>query len=92
MPLTLEEMASKGYTKATAKDAIIRKSWEAAKERCIANYGKMPFGPTRKAAHAAAVRKATHRTLASEPELAPEIGISGRRMVLRFPRIRHLDG
>lgn len=59
---TLEEMASKGYTKATAKDANIRRSWEAAKERCISNYAKMPFGTTRKANHAAAVRAATHRT------------------------------
>jgi len=62
MPLTLDEMADKGYRKATAKDANIRKSWEAAKERCIRNYGKLPFGPTRKANHAAAVRAAKHRT------------------------------
>jgi hypothetical protein len=62
MPRTLEEMVSKGYSKATAKDANIKRSWEAAKERCITNYGAMPFGPTRKANHAAAVRAATHRT------------------------------
>jgi len=62
MPLTLAEMATKGYTKATAKDANIKASWGAAKERCISNYGKMPFGATRKANHAAAVRAATHRT------------------------------
>jgi len=59
---TLEEMATKGYTKATAKDEAIKRSWAAAKERCISNYAKMPFGPTRKANHAAAVRAATHRT------------------------------
>jgi hypothetical protein len=59
---TLEEMVAKGYTKATTKDANIRKSWEAAKERCISNYQALPFGPTRKANHAAAVRAATHRT------------------------------
>jgi hypothetical protein len=59
---TLEEMASKGYTKAKAKDENIKRSWEAAKERCITNYGKLPFGPTRKANHAAAVRAAKHRT------------------------------
>jgi len=80
MAYTLEEMASKGYTKAKAKDAAIKKSWEAAKERCITNYGKMPFGPTRKANHAAAVRAATHRTSVSEPELTTEIGISGERI------------
>jgi hypothetical protein len=62
MPLSLEEMAAKGYTKATAKDASIKASWAAAKERCISNYGKMPFGPTRKSNHAAAVRAASHRT------------------------------
>jgi len=55
-------MATKGYTKATAKDEAIKKSWAAAKERCIANYAKLPFGPTRKSNHAAAVRAATHRT------------------------------
>jgi hypothetical protein len=59
---TLEEMASKGYTKATAKDAAIKASWAAAKERCISNYGKLPFGPTRKANHATVVRAASHRT------------------------------
>jgi hypothetical protein len=62
MAYTLDAMADKGYKKATAKDANIKRSWEAAKERCISNYGKLPFGPTRKANHAAAVRAATHRT------------------------------
>jgi len=62
MPASLEEMASKGYTKATAKDGNIRKSWDAAKDRCISNYGALPFGPTRKANHAAAVRAASFRT------------------------------
>jgi len=59
---TLDEMAEKGYRKATAKDDLIKKAWEAAKERCISNYAKLPFGPTRKAAHARAVRAAKHRT------------------------------
>jgi hypothetical protein len=59
---TIDEMVSKGYAKATAKDANIKRSWEAAKERCISNYQALPFGPTRKANHAAAVRAATHRT------------------------------
>jgi hypothetical protein len=61
-PMSLEEMADKGYRKATAKDENIKRSWAAAKERCITNYAKLPFGPTRKANHAAAVRAATHRT------------------------------
>jgi len=62
MVRTLDEMATKGYTKATAKDANIKASWAAAKERCITNYAAMPFGSTRKANHAAAVRVASHRT------------------------------
>jgi hypothetical protein len=76
---TLDDMAAKGYTKATAKDASIKASWAAAKERCISNYGKLPFGPTRKANHAAAVRAASHRTPDSDNELATKIGISGVR-------------
>lgn len=60
--MSLEEMATKGYTKATAKDTSIKASWAAAKDRCISNYAKLPFGPTRKANHAAVVRAATHRT------------------------------
>jgi len=62
MVRTLDEMATKGHTKATAKDANIKASWAAAKERCITNYAAMPFGATRKANHAAAVRVASHRT------------------------------
>lgn len=62
MVRTLDEMASKGYTKATAKDENIKRSWDAAKTRCIDNYAKMPFGTIRKANHASAVRAASHRT------------------------------
>ena len=62
MARTLEEMASKGKTKAKAKDENIKRSWAAAKDRCISNYAEMPFGSVRKANHAAAVRAATHRT------------------------------
>jgi len=62
MPRSLSEMATKGYTKATAKDANIKGSWAAAKARCISNYAAMPFGATRKANHAAAVNAASHRT------------------------------
>jgi hypothetical protein len=60
--VTLDELASKGYTKATAKDDNIKKSWVAAKERCITNYAALPFGKIRKENHAAAVRAATFRT------------------------------
>jgi hypothetical protein len=60
---TLEEMASKGYTKAKAKDENIKKLWAEAKPRCIANYAKIEgFGPIRKANHRAAVEAAKHRT------------------------------
>jgi len=59
---TLDDMAEKGYRKAKAKDDIIKERWSKAKERCIENYGKLPFGESRKRAHAAAVRAATHRT------------------------------
>jgi hypothetical protein len=60
MPRTLEEMVSKGYTKATAKAPRISASWEAAKGRMKDGYGKMPFGPTRKANYNAAVDVAKH--------------------------------
>jgi len=62
MPLSIEEMASKGYTKATAKDASIRSSWAAAKTRMIAGYDATPFGPTRKSNYKSVVSAATHRT------------------------------
>lgn len=58
---TLEEMAEKGKSKLARKADAISRSWEAAKERCISNYAKLPFGPTRKANHAAGVRAARHR-------------------------------
>jgi len=62
MVISLEEMATKGATKARAKDANIKASWAAAKDRCISNYAAMPFGSRRKANHAAAVRAASFRT------------------------------
>jgi len=62
MARTLEEMAAKGYSKATAKDANIRRSWESAKDRMISGYKELPFGPTRKANYESAVKVATHRT------------------------------
>lgn len=58
---TLEDMATKGKEKMSRKAAQISASWEAAKERCISNYAKLPFGPTRKANHAAGVRAGKHR-------------------------------
>lgn len=57
---TLEEMAEKGYRKAKAKEVNISRAWEAAKERMVAGYRDLPFGPTRKANYEAAVRAAKH--------------------------------
>jgi len=52
---SLEEMASKGQRKLTAKAGTMASSWSAAKSRMKTNYGAMPFGPTRKAAYGAGV-------------------------------------
>ncbi|MEM1557425.1 MAG: hypothetical protein QXI11_00875 [Thermoproteota archaeon] len=61
MPLTLDEMADKGYRKAKAKEPRISTSWEAAKERMKRGYDATPFGPTRKANYRAAIDAARHR-------------------------------
>lgn len=62
MPRSLSEMASKGYTKATAKDSSIKASWAASKSRMQAGYDAMPFGATRKSNYRAAIAVATHYT------------------------------
>jgi len=62
MPLTLEEMANKGYTKLTNKAASISSSWTAAKPRMKEGYGALPFGPTRKSNYNRGIDSATHRT------------------------------
>ncbi|MEM2233908.1 MAG: hypothetical protein QXP81_10270 [Nitrososphaerota archaeon] len=61
MPLTLEEMASKGRAKLERKATTITSSWTAAKERMKAGYDALPFGPTRKANYRAGIDAATHR-------------------------------
>jgi len=58
---TLEEMAAKGYAKATAKAEYISTAWEKAKERMIKHYKALPFGPTRKTNYERAIRAAKHR-------------------------------
>jgi len=58
---TLEEMAAKGYAKATRKVDQMKRSWEAAKPRMKDHYDKLPFGPTRKANYKAAIDAATIR-------------------------------
>lgn len=62
MPLTIPEMADKGYTKATAKDDAIKRSWAAAKTRMKSGYDATPFGPTRKSNYKTVIDKAVHRT------------------------------
>jgi len=62
MPLSLDDMASKGYTKGTAKADSMRKSWEAARSRMKTGYGAQPFGPTRKSNYNTMVDKASYRT------------------------------
>jgi hypothetical protein len=62
MPLTLEELAAKGYEKLVRKAAQISASWEAAKGRMIAGFDATPFGPTRKSNFRAGVQAAKHRT------------------------------
>jgi len=61
MALTIEEMASKGERKLTAKKDAISRAWSAAKARMKEGYGATPFGPTRKANYNAAIDAATHR-------------------------------
>lgn len=62
MPLSLEEMASKGYTKGTTKAASMKTSYDAAKSRMKTGYGAQPFGPTRKANYNSMIDKAVYRT------------------------------
>ena len=61
MPLTLDEMATKGYEKLKEKATQMTRSWEATKDRMIASYKALPFGPTRKSNYEDRIRKARHR-------------------------------
>jgi phage-related tail protein len=62
MPLTLEEMATKGYNKLTRKAATMSANWEAAKSHMKDAYGALPFGPNTKAAYNAGIDAGKHRT------------------------------
>jgi len=62
MPLTIAEMASKGYTKGTTKAAAMKTSYDAAKSRMKTGYGAQPFGPTRKSNYNSMIDKAVYRT------------------------------
>lgn len=48
MVKSLDQMASQGSTKLSAKAASMTSSYNAAKGRMKTGYGEMPFGPTRK--------------------------------------------
>ena len=61
MPRSLEEMASKGTTKLTAKATAMASSWSAAKTRMKSHYGEQPFGPTRKGNYNKMVDAGTYR-------------------------------
>lgn len=61
MPLTLDQMASKGAAKLTRKAATMSSNWAAAKGRMKTSYGEMPFGPGTKANYNSGVDAGTHR-------------------------------
>lgn len=58
--LSLQEMASKGQAKLSAKSASMASSWNAAKGRMAAGYAATPFGPTRKSNYSAGLNAATY--------------------------------
>jgi hypothetical protein len=52
---TLEELAAKGYDNYKAKEAQMKRSYAAARDRMARGYDATPFGPTRKANYKAAL-------------------------------------
>ena len=58
--LTLDQMASKGQAKLSAKAASMAASWNAAKGRMTSGYAATPFGPTRKSNYSAGINAATY--------------------------------
>ena len=54
MAYSLDAMVEKGKTKYRRKIPVMQRRYEAAKDRAISNYDKLPFGPTIKAAYRAA--------------------------------------
>ena len=57
---SLQEMASQGAAKLSAKGASMANSWNAAKGRMSAGYARTPFGPTRKSNYQAGINNATY--------------------------------
>ncbi|MDP3063634.1 MAG: hypothetical protein Q8O40_10580 [Chloroflexota bacterium] len=62
MARSLSEMVTQGKGKLERKASSMTTSWNAAKSRMKTNYGKQPFGPTRKANYNTEVDAATHRS------------------------------
>ena len=56
---TLEEMVEKGYKKMRRKLEIMKKNWEAAKDRMIKHYKELPFPSWAKELYEEGVREAT---------------------------------
>ena len=61
MPRTLEEMASKGARKMTAKAPTMKANYDDAKSRMKTNYGALPFGSRTKSAYNAGVDAGVYR-------------------------------
>ena len=62
MAYSLQEMASKGAAKLSARTATMASAYNAAKGRMVSNYNALPFGPSMKSKYAAGVQSATYRT------------------------------
>ena len=62
MARSIEEMASKGAAKLSAKTGVMAANYNAAKSRMVSNYGNLPFGPATKSAYSAGISAATYRT------------------------------
>jgi len=61
MARTLEEMATKGRTKLSAKLDLMAQNWEAAKSRMISHYEDLPFNARIKEAYRQGVQAASYR-------------------------------
>ena len=51
MAYSLDAMIEKGKSKYRRKIELMHRRYEAAKDRAISNFEKLPFGPTIKAAY-----------------------------------------
>lgn len=61
MPLSISDMVAKGKRKLTAKAAVMKDNYDAAKGRMKSNYGALPFGRRTKAAYNAGVDAGVYR-------------------------------